>query len=96
VLGLIADMGVKSVSIIFSTKEATSDLADSTCRKALTAKGVKVGMHSFDPAITDFKPIINKIKLQDRSEFILMVGYENDYVGILRAARVLKPSRSRR
>jgi branched-chain amino acid transport system substrate-binding protein len=48
-------------------------------------------MHSFDPAITDFKPIINKIKLQDKSEFIAMVGYENDYVGILRAARVLKP-----
>ncbi len=47
--------------------------------------------HPFDPAITDFKPIINKVKLQDKSEVIAMVGYENDYVGILRAARVLKP-----
>jgi branched-chain amino acid transport system substrate-binding protein len=90
VQGLLADMGAKSVSIIFSTKEATSDLANSV-QKALTSKGVKATTHSFDPAITDFKPIINKIKLQDKSEVILMVGYENDYVGILRAARVLKP-----
>jgi branched-chain amino acid transport system substrate-binding protein len=90
VLGLLADMGAKSVSIVFSTKEATSDLANSV-QKALAAKGVKATAHSFDPAITDFKPIINKIRLQDKSEVIFMVGYENDYVGILRAARVLKP-----
>ena len=27
-----------------------------------------------------------------RPDVILMAGYENDYVGILRAARVLKPA----
>jgi branched-chain amino acid transport system substrate-binding protein len=91
VQGLLADMGAKSVSIIFSTKEATTDLTTSV-QKQLGAKGVKVTTHSFDPAITDFKPIINKIKLQDKPDVILMVGYENDYVGILRAARVLKPA----
>ncbi|MGC5371905.1 hypothetical protein, partial [Klebsiella pneumoniae] len=48
--------------------------------------------HAFDPAISDFKPIVNKIKLQDKPEVIAMIGYENDYVGILRAARVLKPA----
>jgi branched-chain amino acid transport system substrate-binding protein len=90
VLGLISDVGAKSVSIIYSTKEATSDLATSV-QKALAAKGIKAEGHSFDPAITDFKPIINKIKLQDKPDMVLMVGYENDYVGILRAARVLKP-----
>jgi branched-chain amino acid transport system substrate-binding protein len=90
VLGLISDVGAKSVSIIYSTKEATSDLATSV-QKALAAKGIKAEGHSFDPAITDFKPIINKIKLQDKPDLVLMVGYENDYVGILRAARVLKP-----
>jgi branched-chain amino acid transport system substrate-binding protein len=82
---------VKSVSIIYSTKDATEGLATDV-QKTLGAKGIKVGMHAFDPAITDFKPILNKVKLQDRSEFIAMVGYENDYVGILRAARVLKPT----
>ena len=46
---------------------------------------------AFDPAITDFKPIVNKIKLQDKSDVIAMSGYENDYVGIIRAAKVLKP-----
>jgi len=89
-LGLLADMGAKSVSIVYLTKEATSDLAKDV-EKALVAKGVKVTMHAFDPAITDFKPIVNKIKLQDKPDVIAMSGYENDYVGILRAAKVLKP-----
>ena len=89
-LGLLQDVGAKSVSIVYSTKDATSGLAQDV-QKGLAAKGVKATLHSFDPAITDFKPIINKIKLQDKSEVIAMVGYENDYVGILRAARVLKP-----
>ena len=89
-LGLLSDMGAKTVSIVYLTKEATSDLAKDV-DKALTAKGVKTTMHAFDPAITDFKPILNKIKLQDKPDVIAMVGYENDYVGILRAAKVLKP-----
>lgn len=89
-LGLLADMNAKNVSIVYLTKEATSDLARDV-DKALTAKGVKTTMHPFDAAITDFKPIINKVKLQDKPDAIAMVGYENDYVGILRAAKVLKP-----
>lgn len=90
VVGLLADMKVKSVSIIYLTKQATADLSKDV-QAELEGKGYKIGMHAFDPAITDFKPIINKVKLQDKSEVILMVGYENDYVGILRAAKVLKP-----
>lgn len=90
VMGLLADMKARSVSVIYSTKEATADLAKDV-QKDLEAKGVAVGMHAFDPAITDFKPIINKVRLQDKSEVVLMSGYENDYVGILRAAKVLKP-----
>src|SRR5450830_1998989 len=90
-VGLLSDLNIKSVSILYSTKEATAGLA-SDLQKSLTAKGVTVVAHAVDTAITDFKPIINKVKLQDKSEVIAMIGYENDYVGILRAARVLKPS----
>jgi branched-chain amino acid transport system substrate-binding protein len=90
-VGLISDLGAKSVSVIYSTKESTTGLAKGI-EATMKAKGITVTTHAFDPAITDFKPIINKVKLQDRSEFIAMVGYENDYVGILRAARVLKPA----
>lgn len=90
-VGLLSDLNAKSVSVVYSTKEATAGLAKDL-QKSLTTKGVTVVAHAFDPAITDFKPIINKIKLQDKSEVIAMVGYENDYVGILRAARVLKPN----
>ncbi len=87
---LFEEQGVKSVSIVYSTKEATADLAKDL-QKSLAPKGIKVTLHPFDPAITDFKPIINKIKLQDKSEVIFMSAYENDYVGIIRAAKVLKP-----
>lgn len=89
-IGILQDMQVKSVSVIYSTKEATTDLAKGV-QKELSAKGAKVEMHAFDPAISDFKPILNKVKLRDKSEAIVMVGYENDYVGIIRAAKVLKP-----
>ncbi|WP_298435015.1 ABC transporter substrate-binding protein [Geobacter sp.] len=88
--GLFANWGVRSVSIIYNTKEGTVDLAKDSQRD-LTARGIKVAMHPFDPGISDFKPIVNKVKLQDRSEVIFMIGYENDYVGILRAAKVLRP-----
>jgi branched-chain amino acid transport system substrate-binding protein len=89
-LGLFDSLGVKSVSIVYSTKDATSDLAKQL-DTALKAKGVTATLHAFDPSMTDFKPVINKIKLQDKSDAMAMIGYENDYVGILRASKVLKP-----
>lgn len=90
VMGLLHDMQAKSVAIIYSSKEATSSLAKSV-EASLSSQKVQVTRHEFDPHIRDFKPIINKIRLRDKPEVILMVGYENDYVGILRAAKVLKP-----
>jgi branched-chain amino acid transport system substrate-binding protein len=90
-LGLFEELGVKSVSIVYSTKDATSDLAQQL-DTALKAKGMTTTLHAFDPSMTDFKPIINKVKLQDKSDAMAMIGYENDYVGILRAAKVLKPN----
>ena len=89
-LGLLEDMKARSVSIVYNNKEATTALARDV-EKALLAKGIKVTTHAFDPAITDFKPIVNKIKLQDKPDVIAMSGYENDYVGVIRAAKVLKP-----
>lgn len=89
--GLIESLKPASVSILASTKEAPALLAKGL-EQELSAKGIKVTVHTFDPAITDFKPIINKVKLQDRSDILVMSAYENDYVGIIRAAKVLKPS----
>lgn len=90
-VGAIAEMGSKSVSLVYSTKEATNEIAQ-LVQKGLAAKRIKVVMHPFDPSITDFKPVVNKVKVQDRPEVIAMVGYENDHLGILRAAKVLKPN----
>ncbi|CAD6558223.1 hypothetical protein LMG27952_06585 [Paraburkholderia hiiakae] len=89
-VGLFNTLGVKSVAIVYSTKDATSDLARQL-DTALKAQGVKTFPHAYDPSISDFKPLINKIKLQDKPDAMAMLGYENDYVGILRASRVLKP-----
>jgi len=89
-IGLIGDMNIKSVSMVHSTKEATADVANRVV-EGLKAKGIKVTVHPFDPAITDFKPILHKIRLQDRPDVLAMIGYENDYIGILRAGQVLKP-----
>jgi branched-chain amino acid transport system substrate-binding protein len=88
--GLYGDLDIKSASVIYSTKEATEEVAK-MLEKDWAAQGLKLNLHPFDPSTTDFKPVVHKIKLQDRPEAIVMVGYENDYVGILRAAKVLKP-----
>lgn len=90
ILGLIESLGEKSVSIVYSAKEATSGLAKDL-QAALQQKNYRVAMHEFDPAATDFKPIVNKIKLSDRSDLLVISGYENDYLNIIRAAKVLKP-----
>jgi len=89
-IGLLQDMAAKKVSVVYLNKEATSNLAKQV-KETLSAKGVAVTMHEFDGSTSDFKPLINKVKLQDRPDVVAMVGYENDYVGILRAAKVLKP-----
>lgn len=89
-IGLLQEMAAQKVSVVYLNKEATSNLAKQV-KDALGVKGVTVTMHEFDGATSDFKPLINKVKLQDRPDVVAMVGYENDYVGILRAAKVLKP-----
>ncbi len=90
IAGLLSELKPRAVAIIASTKEAPILLAEGLV-KELGAKGITVTLHKFDPAITDFKPIVNKIKLQDKPDIIMMSAYENDYVGIIRAAKVLKP-----
>ncbi|KRW97544.1 branched-chain amino acid ABC transporter substrate-binding protein [Paracoccus sp. MKU1] len=90
VAGLGDALDLQSFSLIYSTRESTQEVAK-LLEEMWTAQGKKVTMHPFDPSIADFKPVLHKIKLQDRPDAIAMVGYENDYVGIIRAAKVLKP-----
>jgi branched-chain amino acid transport system substrate-binding protein len=88
--GLLETMQTKKLAIVYSTKKSTSEMAR-MMQQLMAEKGVTVTMHPFEATTVDFKPIINKIRLKDRPDAINMIGYENDYVGILRAARVLKP-----
>ncbi|HEX7386580.1 MAG TPA: ABC transporter substrate-binding protein [Castellaniella sp.] len=91
VIELIKTFKVKSVSLIYSTAESTSALAKDA-QKGLTAAGVKVMMHEYEPSTTNFTPIVNKVRLQDKPDILLMVGYQNEEIGILRAAKLLKPT----
>jgi branched-chain amino acid transport system substrate-binding protein len=88
--GILSDLHIKSVSIVHSTKESSAGLAGEL-EKALPAKGIKVVLHAYEASTSDFKPLINKVKLQDKPELLVMIGLENDYIGILRAAKLLKP-----
>lgn len=88
--GLFTDMGIQNMSVVYSTQKSTYELARDV-KQTMEAKGVTVHMHPFDPAIRDFKPVVNKVKLLDQPELINVLGYENDYVGFLRAARILQP-----
>lgn len=90
-VGILTDLNVKSVSIVYSTKESSAGLAGELA-KVLPGKGVAVTSHAFEASTTDFKPVINKVKLQDKSEVLVVIGLENDYVGVLRAAKLLKPT----
>lgn len=87
---LIDQIKPQKVAIVYNTKESPVLLAKAM-ETSLGEKSVAVALHPFDPAITDFKPIINKVKLQDKADVILMLSYEADYIGILRAAKTLKP-----
>lgn len=89
-VGLAEELGLKNISIIFNNKEATLKMAE-YIQKEVGPKGIKVTMHEYDANVKDFKSIVNKVKLQDRPEGIMMIGYESEYVGILRAAKLLKP-----
>ena len=89
-VGLIKERNIKSVSLVRSNKDVTTKVGGAVA-SILKKAGVKVTVHDFDPNMTDFKPVINKIRLQDKSEAIAMVCYGPDYMNIIRAARVMKP-----
>lgn len=89
-IGLVHDMGINKVSILHSNKEATTKVS-AYIEKTLKKDGLLITSHEYDSHTNDFKSLVNKVKHRDKPEAILMVGYESEYVGILRAAKVLKP-----
>lgn len=91
VVGLIREMNIKKVTVLYSNKEATTKMSEYV-REALQKDGLSVTAHEYDSHTNDFKSLINKVKFGDKPEAIIMVSYENEYVGILRAAKVLKPN----
>jgi branched-chain amino acid transport system substrate-binding protein len=89
-VGLFKSKNIKSVSLLHVNADATTKIGGAVA-SILKKQGVKVTVHPFDKNMTDFKPVINKIRLRDKSEAIAMVCYVPDYMNILRAAKVIKP-----
>ncbi len=90
IAGVLGDIGVKSVSILHVNNDPCTVVADGV-ERLLSARQVKVTKHAFESKTPDFKPIVNRVKLQDRPEAIVLLAYEPDYIGIMSAVRLLKP-----
>jgi len=88
--GLAKMVDADKVSIVYNNVESTTDLAEAL-ERALDKAGIESVIHSYDGSTGNFTPLVNRIRLQDRPDVIAMVGYENDYIAILRAAKILKP-----
>lgn len=88
--GVSEMVGAEKVSIVYNNAESTTDLARET-QKELDNLGIESVMHGYEGTTSNFTPLVNRIRLQDRPDVIVMVGYEDDYIAILRAARLLKP-----
>lgn len=87
---LVKSLGIKKVSMLTVNTQSNIE-AGVEVKRQLTANGIKVIEHNFDPGVTDFKPLLNKVKIQDRPELLLLNCLESDNIGVLRAAKVLKP-----
>lgn len=87
----IKKLGLKNVSMLTVNTQSNIE-AGGDVKQQLIANGIKVVEHKFDPGVTDFKPLLNKVKLQDRPELLLLNCLESDNIGVLRAAKVLKPN----
>lgn len=87
---LVKELGFKKISMLTVNTQSNIE-AGVEVKRQLIANGVKVIEHNFDPGVTDFKPLLNKVKLQDRPDLLLLNCLESDNIGVLRAAKVLKP-----
>jgi len=90
VIELLAELPVTSVAILTIKKEATVS-SSKIIIPALKARGRTVTEHLFDDGVSDFQPLINRIKALDKPDVIFINAYENDILGILRAAQVVRP-----
>ena len=89
-VSFLKEIKVKKVSILALKREATQLIARDIAER-LRKGGIEVVVHDFDAGLEDFKPILNLVKLRDRSDAVVMSGYETDDLMLMRAAQVVRP-----
>lgn len=91
VVGYIHMLGGDTVSVLYNKSSPSTIGMAEIMKSRLSKDGIKVFMHAFGKGFGSFTPLLNRIRLQERPDIIAMIGYESDYVHILRSAKVLKP-----
>ncbi len=89
-ISFLKEAKVKKTSILALKREATQLIARDMAER-LRKGGIEVVVHDFDAGVEDFKPILNLVKLRDRSDAVVMSGYETDDLALMRAAQVVRP-----
>lgn len=79
------------VAILINTRSDAPSLLAKSVTADLKEKSIDFVEYPFDTSTTNFQPLLNRIRLRDKPDVILMIVYENDYIGILRAAKLIKP-----
>lgn len=89
--GILDDLKPTKVAIFVNTRSDAPSLLAKSVGDHLKLQNIEFVEYPFDASTTNFQPLINRMRLRDKPDVILMVVYENDYIGILRAAKLIKP-----
>lgn len=83
------EVKVDVASIVHLENESNTDIAKMVAA-ALERDGVKVHLHGFAAGGGNYTALLNRVRLQDKPDVLFIAGYENEYVGVLRAAKLTK------
>lgn len=89
--GILDDLKPTKVAIFVNTRSDAPSLLAKSVGDHLKQQNIEFVEYPFDASTTNFQPLINRMRLRDKPDVILMIVYENDYIGILRAAKLIKP-----
>ena len=89
--GMLDELKPTKVAIFVNTRSDAPSLLAKSVGAHLKQQNIEFVEYPFDASTTNFQPLVNRMRLRDKPDVILMIVYENDYIGILRAAKLIKP-----
>ncbi len=83
---VFADSNIKTVTVLAGTGAFEKSVQASAVEQAKARNIEIVGSQNYDKGLTDFRPILNGFKAKN-PDAILLVGYQEDSVAIMRQAK---------